>query len=202
MVRHGFDVNKELVWQGGKPLDTVAKIGCPIVAFHLISAGAEVNGYNASGETPLYRASLHAQRVVAEILLKHGADAMLRNRAAQGRYELALHAAASTEMAELLLIAGTPVNATSCNESSYTALHWAVSCVKPDMVQILLKYGAMDSRNSSGDTALDIAKKIKSKSYQPIMLNKENCQDDLMQVLIQKIIRLLEPAFVNFSQGY
>ena len=77
----------------------------------LIDEGAEVNGENAYGLTPLYFAILEAKIDVAELLLERGADV---NRPAHRSGRRPLYFAADAgheEIVEALLHAGAAINA-------------------------------------------------------------------------------------------
>jgi ankyrin repeat protein len=159
------------------------KLRIPMIEL-LLAHGADVNGRNKDGWTPLHYAAREGMTEVADLLLKKGADvqakATRRYRLSDGREKLfggitPLHEAAATggpKLVELLIVHGAEVNGPT--ESGGTPLHYAASYRYPhgdpalrhnwhyrdrwqrgDMIGLLLAKGAqVNARDNDGATAL------------------------------------------------
>jgi hypothetical protein len=90
---------------GDTPLQEAAKMGRQAVVEYLLSKGADVNGKNARGETPLFSA-VSGGKAIVELLLKHGADAKTKSDLGDTPLDRAL-ANGKTEVAEVLRKAGS-----------------------------------------------------------------------------------------------
>ena len=115
------------------------------------------------GRTPLIWAAAKAFQGAVKILLDHEKTNV---HSKMGDGETALHniafriqndaSKAEIAIAKLLLEKGADVN--DANARGVTALHYAVSCNKPDLVKLLLKRGADASlRNNANETPKDLA---------------------------------------------
>jgi ankyrin repeat protein len=153
----------------------------PAAVEALLNHGANVASTYVTGAT-LLQVAVNGQRVeVAEVLLRHGAQAtadMLGDAAKDGSAPLievlaphmedidardnlqrtALHWAAlrgSTAAVKTLLDLGADINAGT--DSGWTALHRAVRQGHQETAQLLIDRGAdLAARNSSGQTPLDL----------------------------------------------
>ena len=123
----------------------------------LLWDGADIEGHNSQGWTPLMAASLHGQVDLARLLLDHGANLHAVN--AEGKS--AIHYAAmrgGAEAVRLLVRLGAGVNAAD-TFGGYTPLHLAAAHCNREIVQetcaALLAAGAdVDARSKWGTTAL------------------------------------------------
>jgi ankyrin repeat protein len=120
---------------------------------------------DANGNTALHYAAMHNQRDFARILLSNGACANLQSNTEETPLTLAA-AAGHKEMVELLIEAGADVNK-PC-EDSWTCLHILAESKKRYAVDILcylIDHGANPtSRNSTGQTAADVATNARARS--------------------------------------
>ena len=198
MISFGFDVNKDLVEQNNKPLHQAAAAGCKILATCLIQLGAQIDGYNCYQETPLYKAAKNNQMAVAQLLLENKADPEKINTLSD--HETALHTTSSPEIIHLLFSYGATPNKTSKTHWKFTALHWNAHCARPDSVQALLDRGMKDlRRNSQGETALDIARKVQNGTYAVTLLAKTVGKENI-QKRIDRTVMILERHHQNLFQ--
>lgn len=111
-----------------------------------------VRQWTPDGWTALHLAAFFGQPEAARLLLDHGADPLARSTNAMAN--LPLHAAAAARQSaivEMLLDAGTPVDATQ--HGGYTALHSAAQNKDRATLDILLARGAsMDTPSDDGKT--------------------------------------------------
>ncbi|HZW61589.1 MAG TPA: ankyrin repeat domain-containing protein [Candidatus Babeliales bacterium] len=148
-----------------------------------LQKGANINGYNAEGLTPLMHAPsfemtnfllknkanvnmrsndedqmtalMYAGPTVIKLLLEHGAD--INAKDANG-YTALMHAITEDdiESAHLLLEYGADINATDA--FGFTALMWAAVGNNTEAVKLLLEKGAnAQLTNNLDETALDLA---------------------------------------------
>ena len=111
----------------------------------LIAAGAELEARETVGLTPLHTA---ANAEVAQALIDAGAEVMAEN----SKGLTPLHLAENAAVAEVLIANGADVDYVkvpewrdrSVNKKPLkdTPLYWAILNGKPDVVQVLLEYGA------------------------------------------------------------
>ncbi len=166
MVHGGFKVDQPIPESQKHPLHTAISKDCGLTAEALVKLGASVNKYNKAEETPLFVAAFFDRVSVAKMLIDRGADVMKRSFTQSGHFEqpyrlsLPFHVASSPTMLEMLLEKGTPVNAISDSEVSYTALHFNTVCMKVDAVRYLLENQAIDFPNIKGHSALQIARQL------------------------------------------
>lgn len=150
-------------------LDALLEAGAPVdfplacalgmteeVVRHLDADRSLLTQRTSDGWTPLHLAAFFGQPVVAQFLLARGADALARS---SNRMEnLPIHAAAAARQAaivELLLAAGTPVNATQ--HGGYTALHSAAQNHDQATLDVLQRYGgSMTQASDDGKTPADL----------------------------------------------
>lgn len=139
------------------PLHEAARCGDLAQVAALLRDGADIEGYNSHGWTPLMSASLHGQVDLARLLLDHGADL----HAVNGEGKSAIHYAAmrgGPDTVRLLVRFGAEVNARA-SFGGYAPLHLAAAHCNREIVQdtcaALLAAGAdVDARNKWGSTAL------------------------------------------------
>jgi ankyrin repeat protein len=144
----------------------------------LLRRGADTNARDAYGSTPLHEAG---RADVVKLLLKHGADTSIKNGQGATALEWAVRGE-NKEVAALLQGAGSKLdlfgavrtgdvekvrtalkqapdtlNAKDEKHGS-TALHEAIRCREPKIVQFLLAEGAtVDAQNKRGETPLHMA---------------------------------------------
>ena len=150
-------------------LHHAARVGAITMVKSLLDRGANMNGGNNDGETPLYVAAESGQHKVVEFLLDRGADPDSKNyyqmnhpdileliwyygtsASIRNRHELTpLFGAAVNghcEIAELLLACGATVNVR--NPNGTTPIHFASQTGHFSVVRLLLNHGE-DPNNSN-----------------------------------------------------
>jgi ankyrin repeat protein len=126
----------------------------------LIDRGADINGRNESGETPLHEAARTSREMTVHLLAK-GAKITTTDRG----WTPLFHAVYSTNARDTatwdaLLAAGCDVN--HVDMDGQTPLHIAQMCWNPTAVTYLLRNGADTAiKDSEGNTALDDAIRLK-----------------------------------------
>jgi len=117
-----------------------------------------VHARGACGETPLHWAAHHGHRVIAELLLKHGADVHSEASVKWGGTPLAWAAEKEPGIVELLHAHGANVNAAD-STTGQTPLHFcARGGDKGEIAEFLAAHGAdINARDNSGRTALQYA---------------------------------------------
>ncbi len=121
----------------------------------LLSKGADINGFDAKGDTPLNCAVNIDNEDIFNLLIKKGADINKLNKNGTGL----IHSAADqgrVEFIELLLNKGIDINQKAKN--GQTAFHYAVGFDLDDTMQTLLENGAdINAVDNEGKTPLLIA---------------------------------------------
>lgn len=107
----------------------------------LISRGADINGKNMLGWTPLHTAVQNRRKAVAEVLIDKGADINAKDQSGQ----TPLHVAVDTgqkDVVELLIAKGADINAASSRGEN--ALSLAKKRERAEIVDFLLQHGAKE----------------------------------------------------------
>jgi ankyrin repeat protein len=152
------------------PPPTVAELESKVLPCvnALLKAGADPNA-SRQGSTPLLIAASHEYTNVCKTLLAHGASAKARNSYG----ESALHMAAKhgdLELCKALVAAGAEVDVSS---HGMTPLLHAADGPYPELVEFFLSKGAnAKSRNTSGETALQLAINASSHNKDPLVPQK------------------------------
>ncbi|KAH8987328.1 ankyrin repeat-containing domain protein [Lactarius akahatsu] len=131
------------------------------IARLLVERGADVNAQDEDKNTPLHSAALGGRLEIVQVLLDHGASAVVEN----GRGESSLHLVSKKEyprykdggagIAQLLLERGVDVNA--LDEHQNTPLHSAAFRGVLEIVKVLLDHGAIvDAENDEGKTPFNL----------------------------------------------
>ena len=132
----------------------------PIVISQLVEIGANTNGIDQEGLTPLHLAAFNPRPQIVEALISAGAlvDSRIRNPTYNEETPLHVAAAFNTnpEVVEVLIFAGAEVNARTAAQDR-TPLHYAVRFNEfPYVVPTLVEHGAdLDAVDSAGFTACD-----------------------------------------------
>lgn len=118
-----------------------------------------INARDQTGLTPLHRATMGGQVVVAKFLIASRADVKARTSGSAGAGETPLHLAAARgykSLVELLLASGADVNADAPDGSSQnTPLHLAAEKGFRSVIEVLLANEAdINLHNSLGETPL------------------------------------------------
>eukprot|EP00953_Heterococcus_sp_UTEX-ZZ885_P041910 21347-Heterococcus_DN1.PRE.1 len=141
-------------------LDVAAGEGRIECARALIAAGADINNTDSNGITNLHLAVQASHSAVAQLLLEHGATAVLNNVVSVScccSSLTALMLCTEADTLKLLLAAGADVRITT--DAGDTCLHKAAAhgCVAP-VVCLFIKAGVdLHAVNSKGQTAAQVA---------------------------------------------
>ena len=121
----------------------------------LIQHGANVDGRDRTGCTPLFLASEKARLDAGKLLLNHGANIDARNEFNNTALIYAIPGG-NIEFIRMLLEHGAEINA-RCR-SDMTPLHWAAKRGgKTEVVRLLLEHGAdVNARDQNGDTPSEL----------------------------------------------
>ncbi|XP_076454959.1 ankyrin repeat and SOCS box protein 16-like [Babylonia areolata] len=153
----------------------------------LLQYGADPNVFNRCGVSPLMRACRQQNLPAARMLINNGAlvDLQCPPRFDQ---KTALHFAVTSGNAALVhLLLRHHASPARPDAYKYTALHAAVACDRPDMCEMLLRWGAkVDERSDESMTPLMLACATRGLSR----------QHELVQLLLEK------GADVNANSGY
>jgi ankyrin repeat protein len=130
---------------------------------YLLANGAQVNGRDGFGDTPLHKAINYGQPAIIDLMLARGAD--VTSQDASGRPPLTLSLANTTgrideatrtEMAVVLIDYGAPIGAR--DNQGRTLLQHAVQKGSTGTVKLLLEYGASaDNPYPDKRTPLNVA---------------------------------------------
>jgi len=122
------------------------------------------------GETPLHWAAYHGRHVIAELLLKHGADVHSEATSKWGGTPLAWAAERQPEMVELLHAHGASVNAAD-STTGQTPLHFcARGANSGEIAEFLAAHGAeINARDNSGRTALQYARYYENQAVATVL---------------------------------
>ena len=163
LIKRGADANAEND-KGVTPLHMLSESQSPYndedknlnLVLLLLKNGAEVNKRDWAKNTPLYLAIRKGQFMIAEALLKHGADTNVENE--QG--ETPVHVLSSNYYINegiifKLLKNGAEVNRRTVNND--TPLHLAISHSQFVLANILLEHGAdANAENTRGETPFHV----------------------------------------------
>jgi ankyrin repeat protein len=128
---------------------------CADIAQVLLAAGAEIDGRDSQGETPLMRTNRNAS--VIQELIKAGADVDATDRHGETALSKASYHGDAASV-QLLLLAGADPNKPKTS-NGYTPLIRAVRRERIHVVQMLLENGArIDIKTKRGQTVFDFCK--------------------------------------------
>jgi ankyrin repeat protein len=141
---------------------------------HWLDAGADIDGENAAGLTPLLAAATQGDLASIRLLLERGADLHKVN----SKHNSALSRAIlhdQSEAVNLLLDMGMDVNAPGFSESELlrgrTSIYFAILSQSPEMIRLLIERGAtLDVSDGGGNTPLHWA--------------TMNCAPEVIEVLL------------------
>jgi ankyrin repeat protein len=116
----------------------------------LIKLGADINGKNNQGGTPVYTAVSAKNREMVKFLIKSGADLEIANWYGETPLFLAVENGYE-DIARVLIENGADVNAATAD--GRTPLHETVQHYLSDLAEILLRHGADPNARSKSDKA-------------------------------------------------
>ena len=176
------DTSRELI-AAGAPIDArntsgdtplayaVPHYGTAALCATLIKAGADVNTTNGTGSTPLLAAAGRGAGGMdrIKILVEAGADVHAADNGGNTFLTKAV-SQGSTDFVRYVLSQGVDLHA----PGNCTALHMAAEASYPDIMQMLIDYGADKSvQDEDGRTAMDIATEECSYECCRILRNKK-----------------------------
>jgi ankyrin repeat protein len=161
LLANGADVHATDSGFGRTALETAAGSGHTQCAELLIAAGADVTNRDQQGATCLHMAACNHHIQLVQLLLQHGAAAVVNTLGKWCRCcgaNSVLMGCATVPLMKLLLSAGADVHMTAAGTGN-TALHQAVvRRLTAPVVCMLIKAGAdLHAVNNEGKTAADIA---------------------------------------------
>ncbi|RYY27197.1 MAG: ankyrin repeat domain-containing protein [Sphingomonadales bacterium] len=137
-------------------LSDAAKLGRTDLIPALIKAGADVNGYDERGFTPLILAVYNGQAEAVEVLIAAGADACKPDAKQRNTAQMGVAFKGNDALAARLLTEKCDVNAR--NKSGQTALMMASLFARTAQIEMLLKAGAdAEALDASGRSAAAVA---------------------------------------------
>jgi ankyrin repeat protein len=127
----------------------------------LISNGADINAKNIFGGSPLHSAARGNKKEIVELLIAEGADVNAKEDGGQ----TPLHNVAFSdqkEIAEILIAHGANVNQIDDERVwAYTPLHYAVIGESSEVIKLLISKDVDINANSYHGTAFDVAVELK-----------------------------------------
>jgi len=133
---------------------------------HLLDAGADANSVNDYGSTPLGEAAVAANTDVIRALLDAGAD--IEQRGPDGQTPLMVLARSNNVAAARLLLERGAVVDVRESWRDQTALIWAAAQAQPEMLALLLEYGAdPNARSRPNDWQRQVSAE-RRRMYRPI----------------------------------
>jgi uncharacterized protein len=180
LLAHGADVHK-CTNDGTTALDIAAYQGNKDCARVLIAAGADIIHANSNGYQSLHQAIVGQQSAVVQLLLEHGATAVMNNVQPAKCYQIvngtaccctqatALMMCCTIETVKVLLAAGADVHVT--NDAGDTCLHLAARHkLSVPVICLLIKAGAdLHAVNNDGKTAAQIAHDVDNTLIEQIL---------------------------------
>jgi uncharacterized protein len=150
------EMNQITDGEGNSPLHTAVSIGAKLeVLEHIIAAGAELNGKNLQGETPLHLAVTGAYAQAAHLLTVSGTDPFMANN--RGKSSVVLAFEKGIELTSQII---SDENIHDYDAEGNTPLHLAALWNYPLISEYLIEQGAVvHARNSQGMTPLHLAVK-------------------------------------------
>jgi len=126
-----------------------------------LAKGADINAKDIIDQTPLMYAAESGRLDMVKYLVENGADVNAKSFNKHTRGTSLIYAASNNrvDVINYLLDHSANINETTPMEES--ALHWSVAKGFTEATELLLKRGIMvDLKNTQGETALDLGKKL------------------------------------------
>lgn len=122
----------------------------------LIACGWDMNGQDSNGSTALHIAARHNSKEIVRLLIQADADVNISDRDGWTPLHSSVSTKASQGIVDLLIKAGTKVDALTVSRT--TPLYWAAAIGNVEVVDLLIKAGAnINSVNEYGWAPLHTA---------------------------------------------
>jgi len=156
LQERGADINiRDTTYLTEQTLHTIVRKGSVDLISKALELGAEVDGRNAQGETPLHIAVAEGMTLQAEALIAGGADPALRRNDGRSPLHVAVQAG-NQALTAMLLSLGAPAAVRDLRRE--TPLHIAAAAGNTDLARLLLEKDArLDFENQRGRTPLALA---------------------------------------------
>ena len=161
------------------------------VAHFLLSSSVNPDLFCNEGMTALHLAVFLQMKDMTELLLFYNACNTVPDKFGHSPLLYAI-SNCDTEIVHSLLMAG------AMDKSDVTALHMAIAMRQPEIVRLLMKYGANpNEKNHVGKTAFELLKLPEDKEFEDIM---KNTKPDEPSVLTAPSVLLPDTKTISFGE--
>lgn len=149
----------------------------------LLKLGVHPDVQDDEGNTALSRAAAAGQNSIIRILLDNHADPNVKNDKGFTAIDLAIFNRRPDTVSLLTQFPDVNLNSVD-NENNRSPLHYAALLKNPGIAKILLSGGAdLSLKDSDGETALDIAKRLKDENFIKVINQFEELKNKLFKAV-------------------
>ncbi|KAK6622473.1 hypothetical protein RUM44_002284 [Polyplax serrata] len=157
LVNHGADINTPEVGSGRTALMLAAAKGHVEALQLLLEKGSSWKTRDRNGCTAFNYAVDNSHLAIVELAVQEGVDLSTRDNCGWSPFMRGVVLRSSIEVLSFLLSRGSDPN--ECDSRGQTVLMQAVLSGRPEVVQLLIRYGAtITARNLYGNSACDMAR--------------------------------------------